>query len=130
MRICVATTKGGLDDNVAPTFGRCPTYTLVECEGTEIRDSSVVENSSANAMGGAGIQAAQYVAGQGAEAVIAGNFGPNSISVLSQSNVKSIQAQGIVGEVVTSYLKGELGPLAGSTVKGHFGMGPGPGDRK
>lgn len=125
MKIVVGTNKGGLDDTVSPVFGRCPTYSVVECEGNEIKDSTVEINPGFSAAGGAGIQAAQYVSGLNAEAVIAGNFGPNAASVLNQTGVKMIQAQGNVKDVVSRYLKGELQPITAPTVKDHFGMGRG-----
>jgi len=125
MKIVVATNNGGLDDAVSPVFGRCPTYTVVECEDNEIKNSTVEENPGFSATGGAGIQAAQFVGSLSAEAVIAGNFGPNAVAVLSPMGVKMILEQGNVGEVVSKYLKGKLQPIADPTVGDHFGMGRG-----
>ena len=127
MKVAVATMSGGLDDMVSPVFGRCQTFTLVECEGKEIKDAKVAENKSFNAAGGAGVQAAQFVAGEKAKAVISGNFGPNASAVLSSSEVEMIQAQGNVREVVEKYLKGELSPVSSSTVDLNYGKGGGPG---
>lgn len=115
MKIAVATMNGGLDDQVSPVFGRCPTYTIVEAEGKKIKGAGVIQNQFAAAMGGAGIQAAQYIATQGVNAVIAGNYGPNASAVLSQSNVEMIQAQGPVKDSVDKYLNGELKPVTGPT---------------
>jgi predicted Fe-Mo cluster-binding NifX family protein len=123
LKVVVATNQGGLDDMVSPVFGRCPTYTVVECEGNEIKDTTVQENPGFTAAGGAGIQAAQYVSNLKSEAVVAGNFGPNAAAVLSQTGIKLIQTQGNVREVVAKYLKGELQSLTGPTVRDHFGMG-------
>ena len=39
MKICVATNQGGLDDTVSAVFGRCQTYTFVDVEGKEIKDT-------------------------------------------------------------------------------------------
>ncbi|MEA1993879.1 MAG: NifB/NifX family molybdenum-iron cluster-binding protein [Euryarchaeota archaeon] len=110
MKIAVATMNGGLEDNVAAMFGRCKNYTFVEIEGKKIANASVEENQFANAMGGAGIQAAQLIANKGAEAIIAGNFGPNAGQVFSQSGIKMITAQGNVKDVATKYISGELTP--------------------
>jgi predicted Fe-Mo cluster-binding NifX family protein len=123
MKIAVATNKGGLEDMVSPVFGRCQTYTLVECEGGEIKKTEAMANPGFTAAGGAGIQAAQYVGGLKPEAVIAGNFGPNAAAVLTQMGVKMVQAQGNAGEAVLKYMKGELKPTNTPTVRGHFGMG-------
>lgn len=123
MKIAVATTKGGLDDTVSPVMGRCLTFTLVEVEGEEIKKTEVVKNDFAAATGGAGVQAAQFVANQKVEAVIAGNFGPNAFGILDQAGVKVVQAQGTVRDMVMKYAKGELEPLDSSTAPLFGGMG-------
>ena len=125
MKIAIATTKGGLDDEVSPFFGRCPVFTLVDAEGTEIKNADVIQNESASATGGAGIQAAQSIAEMKVEAMLAGNFGPNAVRILSSAGIKMVQAQGNVKEAVMKYLSGDLKPVSDSTVEGHFGMGAG-----
>jgi len=90
MKIAIATDKGGLDDSVFPIFGRCTTFTIVEVEGEEIKDTQVVPNQFMDARGGAGIQTSQLLAGRGVDVVIAGNFGPNAFDVLKQAGVKVI----------------------------------------
>ena len=60
-KIVVATTKGGLDDEVCSTFGRAPTFTVIDVEGSEIAHSTVQPNEHAEASAGAGIQAAQWL---------------------------------------------------------------------
>jgi len=107
MKIAVATMNGGLEDNVSPMFGRCGNFTFVDVEGKDIKNTTVEQNQFAGAVGGAGIQAAQFIINKGADVVIAGNFGPNAASVFSQSNVKVVSAQGNVKDVVTKYLNGE-----------------------
>ena len=87
----------------------------------------MVENPSATAMGGAGIQAAQFVANEKAEYVVAGNFGPNAATVLLQAGVKMIQAQGSVKDAVEQVVSGELKPTDGPTVQNNFGKGFGRG---
>lgn len=108
MKIIVATNRGGLEDDVSPVFGRCQTFTIIEAEGSEIKNVEVVPNQFANAVHGAGIQVGQWVVGQKAKAVIAGNFGPNVSSILQQAGIEMIVAQGKVKEVVEKYLRGEL----------------------
>ncbi|MBU4406080.1 MAG: NifB/NifX family molybdenum-iron cluster-binding protein, partial [Candidatus Altiarchaeota archaeon] len=127
MKIAIATQKGGLDDEVSPFFGRCPVFTMVYVEGEEIKNSDVIQNESASATGGAGIQAAQFIVEQKAEAVMAGNFGPNAARILSSAGIKMVPAQGNVKEAVMKYLSGDLKPVPDSTVEGHFGMGGGMG---
>ncbi len=129
MKILVATTKGGLEDQVCPTFGRAPTFTVVEVEDGRIGSVEVVPNPAASAAGGAGIQAAQWAANSGAKAVIAGNYGPNAAGVLAQAGVEMLSISGLtVREAVERYLKGELAPFsAGAMAAPGFGPGMGRG---
>jgi len=116
MKIGVATNTGGLEDTVSQVFGRCPTYTIVETEGNEIKDSRVIQNPAANAGGGAGIQASQLLINEGVAAVMAGSFGPNASGVLAQAGIKMIPVQGIsVKEAVGKFSSGELSETSAQT---------------
>lgn len=124
VKIVVATQNGGLDDQVSQVFGRCQTYTVVKVENGKIQNSEVVQNQYANAMSGAGIQAAGFVTNEGAEAIISGNFGPNVASVLNQAGVKMVPASGLsVREAVQKYLDRELEPISEATSAAKSGMG-------
>lgn len=128
VKICIATTQGGLEDQVSPVFGRCPTFTFVETEGKEIKNVEVIQTQFAGAMGGAGIQAAQFVANKGANVVIAGNYGPNAFPILNQAGVDVVSMHGItVKDAVMKYLEGELKPIAQPSAPRFGGMGGGRG---
>ena len=127
MRVAVATTQGGLEDVVSPIFGRCPTFTLVDVENGEVVSHEVVQNPYVSAMGGAGIQAAQLVISKGAQAILAGAFGPNASNVFSQGGVQTIPAQGTVKEKVLEFAAGRLAPTAGPTAAAFTGRGMGTG---
>jgi len=131
-RIVVSSqSQGGLDDMVSPMFGRCPIYTIVDIDldQKEIKEVSTENNPAMQAMGGAGIQAAQLIGNLGAKAVISGNFGPNAFIPLQQLGIK-IHA-GVFGisvkEAVDQYLAGSLTPVTGPTAPMHAGMGMGMG---
>lgn len=94
MKVAVSTNKGGLDDTVSPVFARAPTFTIAEVEDGEIKDVRVMQNPAAMAGGGAGIQAAQLLINEGVQAVIAGNFGPNSSGILAQAGIYMISSPG------------------------------------
>lgn len=127
-KVAVATNQGGLDDQVSQIFGRCQSYTFVETEGGKIKNSEVAQNQNATATSGAGIQAAGFVANQGADAVIAGNFGPNVASVLNESGVDMFPASGItVREAVQKYMDDELQPVTQATASAKRGIGRGGG---
>ncbi len=127
MKIVVSTFKGGLDDNICPTFGRCPMFTGVDSESME---ASVFQNPGSAAGGGAGIAAAQAAIDAGAQTVITGNCGPNALAVLVQAGVKVYSGTGTVKDAVDALLKGKLteisspGPLnSGLGRGGGFGGG-------
>ncbi len=127
-KISVATQNGGLDDKVSSIFGRCQTFTIVETDEGEIKNSEVIQNKYANERSGAGIQAASLVANSGAEAVIAGNFGPNVASVFSQSGIEMVPASNLsVRDAVNKYLKGEIEPVTQATTPAMSGSGGGRG---
>ena len=125
MKVAVSATGENLDAQIDPRFGRCQYFIIVDVDSMKYE---AVQNESAMASGGAGIQAAQSVAGMGVEAVITGNVGPNAFQTLSASGIKIITgASGIVKDAIGRYKSGELKETPSPTVGGHFGMGKGGG---
>ena len=125
MKIVVTAEGAGLDAPASRVFGRCQTYVFVETDSMEVEN---VENPAIDSPSGAGIEAAQFVVEQGAEAVVTGNVGPNAFSVLEASGVPVYLLQGgTVGEVVEAYKEGELAEAGGATGPAHAGMGRGGG---
>ena len=134
MRFIVATIKGGLEDFVNYHFGRTPTFTIVDVEEGEIKNVRVVPNPGASSPRGAGVQAAQFCINEGVEAVIAGQFGPNSAQVFQASGIKFVSAPPTmrVEEAIRAFLRGELtqaifGPEGGAGTGRGRGMGRGRG---
>jgi predicted Fe-Mo cluster-binding NifX family protein len=71
---------------------------------SETMQYTAILNKSANASGGAGIEAAKEVLEQGAQVIISGNPGPNAMQVLTAGGVKAVSyAMGTVREVVENY---------------------------
>jgi len=125
MKICVSSTGNTLDAPVDPRFGRCRDFLIVDSETMQFE---AVPNIASGAMGGAGIQAAQMIAGKGVRALITGNVGPNAFQALSAAGIEIVTgASGTVREVVEKYKRGELRAIGAPTVGGHFGMGAGRG---
>jgi len=131
MKIAVSATAPHLDADVDPRFGRCAYLLIID---TETMEFEAVENPAVSAPGGAGIQAAQVVAGRGAQAVITGDCGPNAFQVLSATGVPMfVGASGSVRDVVEAYKKGKLSPIAaastgpGAGMRGGMGRGGGMG---
>jgi predicted Fe-Mo cluster-binding NifX family protein len=125
MRIIVSAEGESLDAPASPVFGRCPTYILVD---TATGESRALPNPAMNQGGGAGIQAAQYVVEQGAQAVLTGNLGPNAFDVLQAAGIPAYMvSEGTVRQAVEAYKAQCLQPMGSANVAAHAGMGGGAG---
>ncbi|HID87764.1 MAG TPA: dinitrogenase iron-molybdenum cofactor biosynthesis protein [Anaerolineae bacterium] len=129
MRVAVSSNGSDLDAAVSPVFGRCPTYVFVD---TDTLQFEAVPNPAMSAPGGAGIQAAQFVVNQGAQAVITGNVGPNAFNVLASAGVQMyLTPGGTVREAVEALKAGQLqslsAPSAGMGMGRRMGRGMGRG---
>ncbi len=119
MKVVVTAAGGDLDAKVDPRFGRAPYFLVVE---TDDMSFEAVENAAADASGGAGIQAAQTVAGAGAKAVLTGNCGPNAHRTLQAAGIAVVVGvAGTVRKAVERYLKDEYAEAEGPNVEGGFG---------
>ena len=122
--------EGGLNELLNPRFGRCQSFTFVTIEDKSIKEVKAVSNMASNAMGGAGIQAAQTIGNHGATIVIVGNLGPNAAQSLTSLNLKIYQApneQLTVKKAIELYIDGKLQEMNSSNVGAHYGMGGGGG---
>ncbi len=125
MRICVTAAGNTLDAPIDPRFGRAPYFVIVNSETMAFE---AVPNVAAGAMSGAGVQAAQTIAGKGVNVLITGNVGPNAFQALSSAGIRIVVgAHGTVREVIEKYKRGELRETGAPTVGGHFGRGRGMG---
>lgn len=124
MKIAVSASSPELDSSVDPRFGRCSYFLIVDPETMKFE---AVENPYVSASGGAGIQAAQLVAGKGVQAVLTGSCGPNAFQTLKAAGVKVVVGvAGSVSEAVRKYASGgEFHEASGPDVPSHFGMGQG-----
>jgi predicted Fe-Mo cluster-binding NifX family protein len=121
MRIIVSAQGDSLDAPASPVFGRCPTYILVD---TETAEYQALANPAMNQGGGAGIQAAQFVVNQGAQAVLTGNLGPNAFDVLLAAGIPAYMVpEGTVRQAVDAYKSQQLEVLGNANVAAHAGMG-------
>ena len=106
MKIAISAVGQTLDSEVDPRFGRCRYFVIVDPESMQFE---AVENSSAMASGGAGISAAQMIAGKSVQAVLTGNCGPNVYQVLSGAGIQVIT--GVSGSGKSSLLYDTLYPI-------------------
>ena len=127
MKIAISSMGKKIDSEIDPRFGRCHYFLVVD---TDTMDFDSHSNKDSAAMGGAGIQAAQFVSELGAEAVLTGNVGPNAFGTLNAAGISIFTGiAGKAGNAIEKYNKGELNETKSSTVGGHFGMGGGRGRR-
>jgi len=120
MKVVVTSRGTTLDDAVEPRFERCANFVIVE---TQDMSFETVENSNAQAGGGAGVQAAMLVADKGALAVLTGDCGPNAFRSLEAAGIEVAGgARGTVREAIEQYQNGELAPTEGPNVASYSGM--------
>lgn len=75
---------------VSPVFGRCPTFTVVDVEGGEIKGVQVIPNQAMYAPHGAGIAAVQTLANLGVKIILAGRFGPWASQATMQFGIQTL----------------------------------------
>jgi predicted Fe-Mo cluster-binding NifX family protein len=125
MRIVISAQGENLEAPASPVFGRCPTYVFVD---TDTMRTEAMPNPAMNQGGGAGIQAAQFVVEQGAEAVLSGNLGPNAFDVLEAAGIPVyLISEGTVREAVEAFKAGRVQRIGDANVVAHSGMGGGAG---
>ncbi len=123
MKIAVSASGNNVEAAMDPRFGRCAYFVIVESETMEFE---AIENPATQAGSGAGIQAAQMVGNSGAEAVVAGNYGPNAYGALSAAGLALYQfAGGTVREAVEAVVSGQAQQVGDPTVGSHFGVAGG-----
>ncbi len=99
-----------LDENqqdVCITFARAPYFLFSENGSTEILD-----NPAAEASGGAGLQAAQFLLDQHADVLITVRCGQNAADVFKAADLKVYQADGTDAQAnLTALIEGKLARL-------------------
>jgi len=106
MKIAISSPDGKLDTPFSPRFGRCEYFIFVD---GETREWEAKDNPAASARGGAGPQAVQFLANNGVEAVISGQFGPNAFTSLEAAGIQAYEADGgTPSELLDRFLAGTL----------------------
>jgi predicted Fe-Mo cluster-binding NifX family protein len=119
MKICITAEGKTLDSKVDPRFGRCQ-YFVVGDANTMIFEA--IQNASADAGGGAGIQAGQLMARSGVKAILTGNVGPNAFQTLKAAGVEVFTGiSGTIKEAIEKYKAGGLKADVGPSVSSHSG---------
>jgi len=87
MRMMITAQGADINSQVNSQFGRSPYFVFFETDDEMLEHYQALPNPALSASAGAGIQAAQLVVDQGAQAVITGNVGPNAMQVLRAADV-------------------------------------------
>ena len=125
MKIAVSSSGKDLESQIDPRFGRCAFFVIVE---TDDMSFEAFDNEGIALGGGAGIQAAQFVASKGARAIVTGNIGPNAVQTLSAAGLEVFLGQsGSIREVLEKYKTGTIDSTSSPNVADHYGMGSGAG---
>lgn len=120
MKVAVSATGNSLNARIDPRFGRCAYFLLVDTDNMAFE---AFDNQDIAHGGGAGIQAAQFIASKGVKAVITGNCGPNAVRTLNAAGIDVIMGQdGTALEAVERYRRGELTASREPNVSEHHGM--------
>ncbi len=104
MKIAVTATGNNLNANVDPRFGRARFFIIVDTDTLKFK---AIENPSAAAGGGAGVQSAQLIADEKAEYLLTGNCGPNAFKVFETAGINVIvNVSGTIHDAINSFNDG------------------------
>jgi len=120
MKVCISSTGITLDSNVDPRFGRCAYFIIYD---TSTDTFEYYKNESRDAMGGAGIKAAQKALENKVDTVISGSIGPNAFKVFQSSQIKIYTGvSGSIRSAIAQLKNNELTQAAVPNVQSHYGM--------
>lgn len=120
MNIAISISGNSLNSPFDARFGRAASFCIVE---TESGEWEAFENPALSASGGAGVQASQFVAKHGVQAVVSGAFGPNAFDTLAAAEIDMYLAPGnemhTAAEILEMYKAGQLTKAEAATHAGH-----------
>ena len=122
MKLAISITGQTLDSPFDARFGRAASFCLVD---TDTGSWTVHANPALSASGGAGVQAAQFIAQLGAQAIVSGAYGPKAYTTLAAANIQRFLASGHYGrtaaDILTAFKSGHLATADDATHGGHHG---------
>lgn len=119
MKIAFSTSGKDVDAPLDMRFGRAANFLVYDTGNGKFE---IVPNTqNLNAAQGAGIQAAQHVAGSGAEAVVCGHCGPKAFAVLKAAGIRVYTCEAAtVSNALKAFREGTLKELPQPDVAGHW----------
>jgi len=122
MKVAISISGNTLDSPFDPRFGRALAFCLVD---TETDQWQVFDNPALSASGGAGVQASQFIVGQGAQVAVSGAFGPNAFDTLDAAGIElylaPVNKSYTAAEILKIFEAGELTRAKAATHEGHHG---------
>jgi predicted Fe-Mo cluster-binding NifX family protein len=122
MKLAISTSGNSLKSPFDARFGRAAAFSIVD---TETGDWEAFDNPASSASGGAGVQASQFVAKQGVQAVVSGAFGPNAFDTLAAAEIEMYLAPSnqahTAAEILEMFKAGGLTKAEVATHAGHHG---------
>jgi len=119
MRIAITAEGQTLASPVDPRFGRAAWFIVYD---TVDKSARAVDNQRGQMAGqGAGVQAVETLAREGATALLTGHCGPNAFRALSAAGIQVfLGASGSVADAIQAHQDGALRAAAGNDVQGHW----------
>ncbi len=97
----------GLQSEMSMHFGRCPHFTLVDVEGTEIKEVKVVGNPAYNNHVHGVVPT--FIHEQSANVMVAGGMGPKAINMFNDFGIEvATGVGGKVENVLKAYIEGKV----------------------
>lgn len=107
MKIAIPADENKKD--ICVSFGRAPYFVFYD---TESGNYEAMENPAAEAEGGAGLKAAQFVADSGSDKLITVRCGENAANVLKAAEIEIYKSEGTdISANVKAFLEGKLSPM-------------------
>jgi predicted Fe-Mo cluster-binding NifX family protein len=119
MKVAVTAQGPEISCDLDSRFGRANCFIVVD---TESGTSQIIDNApNLNAAQGAGVQAAQTVAGLEVDAVMTGHCGPKAFRVLDAAGIQIyLGAEGTVEAALKDFRAGKYQPANKPDVEGHW----------
>ena len=87
MKTAFTTNGNSIEESIEPAFGRCRNFLIVDSDSGDV---AVVPNPGAGLAGGAGVKAAETLAGLGIDRLITGSLGPNAGPLLHAAGISVV----------------------------------------
>ena len=127
MKLCITSTGKEIDAKIDTTFGRAPYFLIIDTNTNAVK---VVENRTAATGQGAGIAAAQILAGQGVDALLTGIVGPHAFKALRAGEIlvfEGASADDTVRQSLEKFKRDEYKQVAATSPQPAGGLGRGRG---